>query len=120
MPKVLDSTPSPSVTAREWYQTCTCPVFINPMEHTQKLLPIVLVFAVLGALTGCARSPQQKYARFVDSGKKYLHNRDYGRAILEFNNASKIDSRNPEVHYLLGLAFLGTDNVRNAAAQFNQ
>src|SRR5438132_228164 len=106
----------------DWHETCF-PELINSsiiMEQTRKQLRMLLVLAVLCVLMACGGNPQQKYARLLASGQRHLQNQDYARAILDLSSAAKIDSKSPELHYLLGLAYLGTGNLRNAVGQFNK
>jgi len=38
-------------------------------------------------LLNCSRSPEQKAARYIESGKTFLQKQDYASAILQFKNA---------------------------------
>jgi len=65
---------------------------------------------------GCSRTPQERCARFLASGKKYLEKKDYSRAALEFRSAAQADPRNPEPHYRLALVYLENRDIPGAAA----
>jgi Flp pilus assembly protein TadD len=75
------------------------------------LLGVVLVATIL--LPGCARTPEQKYTKFLNNGKAQLDKHDYSRAILEFRNAIQIKPKADEAYYRLALAYLGTRDTRS-------
>jgi tetratricopeptide (TPR) repeat protein len=62
-------------------------------------------FAVITTSYSCS-SPQQKYDRFLTTGKKHIVAREYARAILDFKNAVRIMPKKADPYYELGLAYL--------------
>jgi len=64
---------------------------------------------------GCA-SPQQKEARFLESGKKMMGKKDYPRAIIQFQNAAKAMPKDGEAYYQLALAYFANNQVKVGAA----
>jgi tetratricopeptide (TPR) repeat protein len=86
---------------------------------TRLLAGISVLLAAL-TLTACFRSPEAKAARFLESGKKYLADRDYARAIIQFKNAARSRPNDPAPHHQLGLAYLGTGDVRAALAHLRK
>jgi tetratricopeptide (TPR) repeat protein len=81
----------------------------------------LLAFAVMGlAISGCARTPQQKYARFMEIGKKLMVKKDYARAALEFKNAIQAMPKDPEAHYQLALAYLDRKDYRSGIAELRK
>ena len=78
-----------------------------------------LLLATL-ALAGCSLSPQAREARSLRAGSKYLKNKDYARAILEFNNAVQAVPGDAEGYYQLGLGHLGAGEVNLAALYFQK
>ena len=69
--------------------------------------------AVLLLAVGC-RSAEQKFARFMASGKEHLQKKDYSRATLEFRNAVKVNPKSAEPYYQLALVSLAERDMRNA------
>ena len=59
-------------------------------------------------LGGCTRGP--KDVRYLESGKKFLAQKDYPRAALQFRNAIQANPRNAEAQYQLGLAEIARGN----------
>src|SRR5712692_8280502 len=74
---------------------------------------LLLVLLLLGIITslGCTRSPQQKEAKFLESGKKYLAKKDFLRAELQFQNAARVAPKDPEPYHQLGVAYLEGGSV---------
>jgi tetratricopeptide (TPR) repeat protein len=81
---------------------------------------VLAVLAAVWALAGCARSPQDKEARFLKAGKAQLEKKDYTRAILQFKNAIQVMPKDAEAYYRLGLAYLGAGDLRTAAMCFRK
>src|SRR3982750_1327060 len=75
-------------------------------------LAISLMLAIISV--GCARTPQQKQAKFLERGKKLLAAKTYDRAALEFRNAIQVDPREAEAYYQLAMADLGMRDFRGA------
>src|SRR5580765_7030124 len=63
---------------------------------------------------GCKRSPQVQEAQFLKRGAALMAKKDYGRALLEFRNASKVMPKDGEPHYQLGLAYLASGSAATA------
>jgi Tfp pilus assembly protein PilF len=76
----------------------------------------VVLFATL--LAGCSKTPQQKEAKFLETGRKHLLSHDFPSAILDFKNASQAMPKDAEPHYQLGLAELGSGSAPAAASEF--
>jgi tetratricopeptide (TPR) repeat protein len=87
----------------------------QPVKATTALL-LSCAIALLLPLGGCTRSPQQKYAKFLERGNAQLQKHEYNRAVLEFKNALVINPKSAEAQYQLALAYLGGNDARRAAA----
>ncbi len=75
---------------------------------------IVISLAALVLLAGCARTPQEKSARSLQRGKKFLQESNPARAVVEFRNAMQQQPKAPEGYYWLSQAFLAQDKVADA------
>ena len=73
-------------------------------------LPVAILAIVM--LPACKRSPEARFARFMATGQRHFEQKDYARAILDFQNAARMAPTNPEPYYRLGLAHLETGNFR--------
>jgi tetratricopeptide (TPR) repeat protein len=89
------------------------------MQQQRSILAFTLVVAIT-LLWGCARTPQEKEARFLALGKEDLQKKDYNRAILNFRNAVVIAPSDSEARYQLGWAFLLSGDLTDAAAQLRK
>ena len=72
------------------------------------------LLATLVLLAGCATTPQQKYARFLQRGQKLLESSKYSRAIVEFRGAMQSQPKEAEAYYWPARAFLGENKVGDA------
>jgi tetratricopeptide (TPR) repeat protein len=80
-------------------------------KQTQVVVGLAVAVLFAGA---CSRSPEEKYARFVASGKKKLESHDYSQAALDFLNATQVRPRDAEPYYQLALAYLNSARVKEA------
>jgi tetratricopeptide (TPR) repeat protein len=62
----------------------------------------VCVLAAL--LTGCARDPNVRKQKYLESGQRYFDKGQYREAEIQFENAIQVDSRFADAHYKLALA----------------
>jgi hypothetical protein len=87
------------------------------MAKTAKLLWLMPLSVVLASSVqwGCARTPQEREARFLAQGKKELLSKDYGRAVLDFRNAVAMTAQVTRSYYQLGWS-LCSKAARDAAA----
>src|SRR5262249_46637518 len=79
----------------------------------KRAAPCLLLLAL--ASSSCM-SPEAKSARYIETGKKMLKNKDTSRAILQFRNAVKATPRSAEAYYQLGMAFLAANDIEPAIA----
>lgn len=87
------------------------------MSVDSKRLQCAAIFAAAVLLTGaCTKSPEQRYASFLATGKGQASAKDYHRAILSFQNAIQAKPRDAEAHYQLAMAYLGLGRARDAIA----
>ncbi|MCS7024888.1 MAG: tetratricopeptide repeat protein [Bryobacteraceae bacterium] len=70
-------------------------------------LVILLLF-----LTGCALTPEEKFARFMTAGKKFLSQREYSRAVVEFRNATQLRPKDADAAYHLALAYFRAGSLQ--------
>ena len=97
---------------------------VKPTTRTRRI-PIVhvalcLILAFLMGSAACSRSPAAQKARFMEAGRRFYDQKDYARAILQFKNAVDIAPLDPEPSYRLGLAYLDSGMVAQAAANFRR
>jgi len=84
--------------------------------------PRISIFAVLVTLigAGCARTPQQKEARYLANGKERMLKKDYPRAVLEFRNAVQAMPSDAEAYFRLASAYLAMNNLVGAVGNLRK
>jgi tetratricopeptide (TPR) repeat protein len=75
-------------------------------QLTPKVLLAAVLMALLLTLSGCLRSPEEKHAEFMESGRQYMEEQDYASASLQFRNAIQVMPEDAEAHYQAALAEL--------------
>lgn len=80
------------------------------------LAAVILLFSLIA----CSRSPEEKQARYLASGRSFVAQKDYARAILEFKNAIEAKPNAPEAYYEIGLAYLATGDWQQAAVNLKR
>ena len=86
------------------------------MKSALKSIGLLAAFVALPATVSCNRTPEARFARFMATGQRHFEQKDYARAILDFQNAARLAPTNPEPYYRLGLAHLETGNFRAGVA----
>ena len=73
-----------------------------------------LLLSTLLFLAGCAGTPEQQYARFLQRGKKLLDSGNAERAVLEFRGAIQLKPDEAEGYYWIAQGFLSENKVTEA------
>lgn len=76
----------------------------------------VLVLATIGAAS-CSRDPETAKREFLQNGNRFLAEKKYREAIVEYRNALKQDVKFGDARLKLTDAYLATGDVRNAIAE---
>src|SRR5208282_1544034 len=93
----------------------------DPGEFMRKRYIVSLVIvAMLVVLAGCTRNPDAAKRKYVESGMKYMTDKKYGSAVIQFKKALQIDPRYSEAHYELGQAELAQQHWAAAFREFSQ
>lgn len=72
---------------------------------------LILLVALAAASFSCLRAAREDYPSLITSGNQFLEKKDYVRAILQFKNAARLEPRNAEPLYRLGLAYLESGSI---------
>jgi tetratricopeptide (TPR) repeat protein len=80
---------------------------------------IVLTTATF-LLSSCKSDPQKAKAKYFASGQKYMTQKKYGDAALEFRNAIRIDPRFADAYYQLSQTALAQHDWRGAYASLGK
>jgi len=90
---------------------------LTTVTHLARTSVLCLSFLALLS-SDCTRDPAKKEARFLARGRKFLDQKDYARAALEFRSANQANPRDAEPWYQLGIAYLGAKQPDNAYVAF--
>jgi tetratricopeptide (TPR) repeat protein len=75
---------------------------------------------MLMAVTGCSRDPKALRDKYYASGQKYLDDKRYEEASIEFRNALRIDKEHVPSYIGVAKAFQGLGDHQNAISAFQQ
>lgn len=79
--------------------------------NSVKRFAIVMVSICLALmLVGCKSDPNVKKQKFLESGNRYMENKQFNEAAIQYQNAIQIDPDFAEAHYQLAQASLGMTN----------
>src|ERR1039458_9889696 len=90
------------------------------MSTRPELRLLALVAVVALASIACRISPEARAAKHLKMGQGLVAKKDFSRAILEFRTAVEAMPKDAELHYQLGLAYLGATNYRGAVGEFQR
>ena len=69
----------------------------------RRMAAVLLAAALILVSAGCMKSPDEKYAAFMESGMAFMEKSDYASALIEFKNAARIKSSEAEPFYQMAL-----------------
>src|ERR1035437_3832502 len=87
---------------------------------------VFVVMAVLAiVLIGCTRNPEAAKRKYVESGMKYMEQKKYDSAVIQFKKALQVDPRyadanNADGYLLLGNSLLGQKHQQDAVDAFTK
>jgi tetratricopeptide (TPR) repeat protein len=84
----------------------------------RRRLVIAVFSCVLAFLAACSRDPAKLKARYVASGDRYVAEKKYSEAIIEYRNALTQDAKFGEARYKIGLAYEAAGDPRNALSEY--
>src|SRR6187401_287548 len=89
----------------------------NHRGVTNSLTSFVLSFCLLASFA-CSQDPQKAKLKYLESGRKYLKEKKYREASIEFRNALQADPGFVDAHYQLGLTYMQLSQYREAYQEF--
>jgi len=85
------------------------------MMRRRSVISVLVLAAV--TLTACSRDPETAKREFLASGDKYLADKKYTEAILQYRNAIKEDAKFGDARMKLTDAYLATGDIRGALGE---
>jgi len=77
-----------------------------------------LIIFIIIIMVGCGSSETRK-VKFFDKGTEFFEKGDYGKAILNFQNAIKLDPHYADAYTALGKCYLKVMNIQGAFKAFS-
>lgn len=93
---------------------------IMSFDRKRRYWPVALTLFLSLLTAGCARSPEAKAAKHLQSAKALIEKHDYNRALLEARNAIQANPKSAEAYYELGLAFAGGGDLPKAVSAYRK
>ena len=69
---------------------------------------------------GCMKSPEEKFAEYMENGLAYSEEGDWASALIEFKNAARTDSTVAEPYYQMALAQMAQGQMQDAVNSVRQ
>ena len=80
---------------------------------------VVMVVLAIGFI-GCTRNPEAAKRKYLESGMKYMEQKKYDSAVIQFKKAKQIDPHYAEAHYQLALAEMDLKHFREGFSELSQ
>lgn len=90
------------------------------MSYWNRVRPLAIAILIVFVAIGCKSSPQSRERKFLGAGKALLAKKEFARASLEFRNAVQAMPADPEAYYQLGVSYLGSGRLVEAAGSFKK
>src|SRR5436190_14290383 len=85
------------------------------------LFRLALVIGFLAAaLTGCSRDPNVRKQKYFESGQRYFEKGHYKEAVIQFRNATGVDSMFVDAHYQLALSYMKVQDWQHAYMELSR
>ena len=82
---------------------------------------LVLVLGLLAVvLTGCSRDPNVRKQKYFESGQRYYAEGKYREAVIQFLNATQVDSTFAAAHYQLAQSYLKMQDWQHAYLEISR
>lgn len=83
------------------------------------IVSLIVMAVLMAVLAGCTRNPDAAKRKYVESGMKYMDQKKYDSAVIQFKKALQIDPKYAEAHYELGQAELAQQHWAAAFKEFS-
>src|SRR6202142_1360313 len=111
--------PSPSPNKSRMMLTKSSPS--NPGELMRNRYIVFIVMVVLtAAFAGCTRNPDAAKRKYLESGTKYMDEKKYDSAVIQFRKALQIDPKFADAHYQLAEADLKLTHNQDAFREMSE
>ena len=95
------------------------PTTYVPIWRSMRAIPTAFVLLILAAgATACSKDPAKAKLDFVASGDRYMADKKYDEAIIQYRNAVKVDPKFGEARLKLADALTVSDNGQAAFGEY--
>jgi Tfp pilus assembly protein PilF len=84
---------------------------MRSFSHLRLALVLGLIAVVL---SGCSRDPNVRKQKYFESGQRYYAEGKYREAVIQFLNATQVDSTFAAAHYQLAQSYLKLQDWQHA------
>ena len=88
-------------------------------SHGSWVRGAVVAVCLLAALTGCAKDPNVRKQKYLESGERYYDKGQFREAAIQFQNAIQVDSRFAEAHYKMAQTAMKLEQWPGALQEFS-
>src|SRR5271165_1354350 len=81
---------------------------------------LIVMTVLLAVLVGCTRNPDAAKRKYLESGMKYMDQKKYDSAVIQFKKALQIDPRYAEAHYQLATAEMDLQHYPDGYKELSQ
>jgi tetratricopeptide (TPR) repeat protein len=101
-----------------FHRGCTPLFSTSEIPMRKALLLALLPLMVVSGIAGCSRDPEKAKRAYVASGEKYVAQKKYAEAAIEFRNAVAIDPRFGEARFKLAAALEAGGDALGALGEY--
>lgn len=93
---------------------------VRSYPSARRISAAFLMGFLLFVSVGCMKSPEEKYAAFMENGQAFMEKKDYASALIEFKNAARIKSNEAEPFYQMAVCNLNQGQTQEAVDAVQQ
>src|SRR5206468_11075339 len=84
------------------------------MRHSFVYRLFLILGLTVSLLTGCSRDPNVRKQKYFESGQRYYAEGKYREAVIQFLNATQVDSTFAAAHYQLSRSYIKLQDWQHA------
>src|SRR5260370_14911449 len=94
---------------------------VETVMRRSSFFRLVLVLGSLAVfLTACSRDPNVRKQKYFESGQRYFAKSKYREAVIQFRNATEVDSTFAAAHYQLAQSYVKLQDWQHAYTELNR
>src|SRR5260370_18249827 len=94
---------------------------VETVMRRSSFFRLVLALGSLAVfLTACSRDPNVRKQKYFESGQRYFAKSKYREAVIQFRNATEVDSTFAAAHYQLAQSYVKLQDWQHAYTELNR